>query len=1011
MLFRPDIVLRQNRPTAPDGGGTEGGGADEGDGTESAAPRVAVRSASVPDLPRAPRAPLSPKTGEVSAEIKVGAEDTRIAQMQSMLQQRIAEIAKAEVDGDIKLAKAKQSEMNAKNLEAFGAGLAQLEQEALQSSLQNAHNIQQLGREVGSFRPRPGRLFHDSSGAAMWGAAMSLAAGAFQSERSGGPNTAMAIIDTAIKQDLAAQEIQYDAMKTELQANQTLYSQMRASYGDAIVARKAQGAALREAAAARLQAAGREFLPEQAKLAGDIAAEKQIQLANKELIEVAEKTFTIRSTTAAGKEGERLMSLLPAALQDRLLQSAGRADLRILGMFGEEGIALYRQEAEREQLEGQGLLRLSQALQKQTEVQVKEGTRPPAGVKPTVTVKPKPKPKAVREGSGAGPREASLAAPPPRVIKAAPEGGEDASAERTVEDIEREIWEAESLLDDEEAGARVLNEDTGETLAQNVAKRVADLEEEKRQAQAVEAIGAEMRESAPAIEADLKVLVSTRGGDSKRKSLESLMTQSREGNAVAIYAQTAFPPRAIDRSVVEALLPGSDNDERRRQAIETMATLQDALGGTVNLQGKGGAELLARAQEIGRGAFLNQQDLRFAGKVDVGALSALRQSVDLAVIPTMFGLSGIVRAGGKFEFADLEDARSKAEKQMGVGGERGMGLKVVRRPVTLMVPSRIWDPRVNDGNGGWVDSGRPPAKVVINMPVLASAQLTFDDKSIGQDFIPQLAGKQEQVDDYVNGGTVTVLGETAAQRQEVRKAIGEIQPLSKYAQSLLLYGSIMEESMKVVTDGGEGGFTALSEWAAGGQDDLNPDIIMAGWRRAVEKSKGLGLRTLHLNPSTPPLLQDAKTGEWRVNPKNDIARAIGLAPETGFLEGDQEFEVTQAFLSGNIATLSHFVGFMAPQNAEMRLLEAMTGQSEAKGSVFDPRTWQWRTATRSPERAALGFMQFLDNKADSIYESYTVPAAGMQQLYEGAIGALKGTGKQRGQIDWEQLTQAARRNE
>ncbi len=127
MLFRPDIVLRQHAGVTASPP-ADAPATDEGDGTESSAPKVAVRSASVPDRPRAPRAPLSPKTGEVSAEIKVGAEDTRIAQMQSMLQQRIAEIAKAEVDGEIKLAKAKQSEMNAKNLEAFGAGLAQLAQ-------------------------------------------------------------------------------------------------------------------------------------------------------------------------------------------------------------------------------------------------------------------------------------------------------------------------------------------------------------------------------------------------------------------------------------------------------------------------------------------------------------------------------------------------------------------------------------------------------------------------------------------------------------------------------------------------------------------------------------------------------------------------------------------------------------------------------------------------------------------------------------------------------------------
>jgi hypothetical protein len=339
-----------------------------------------------------------------------------------------------------------------------------------------------------------------------------------------------------------------------------------------------------------------------------------------------------------------------------------------------------------------------------------------------------------------------------------------------------------------------------------------------------------------------------------------------------------------------------------------------------------------------------------------------------------------------------------------------MGLKVVRRPVTLTVPSRIWDPRVNDGNGGWVDSGRPPAKVVINMPVLASAQLTFDDKSIGQDFIPQLAGKQEQVDDYVNGGTVTALGETAAQRGKVVAAIDAIQPLSDYAQALLLYGSIFAESADR-----EGGFTAFSEWLEEGQGDIDPQTVMAGWRRAVKESRNVKLRTVHIDPTVPPLLSEEVEvdGEmqtrWSANPKSSLARALGLRKETGFLEGKQEFELTQNLQAGNIATLSHFVGFMAPQKAEMALLEAMTGQTS--GALFDPRTWSSRSATQSPERAALAFMEFISTKTKSVYRSYTVPAAGMQQLYEGAIGALKGAGQQRGQIDWEQLTQAARRNE
>ena len=152
MLFRPDIVLR-DVPAE----GTQGGG---GNAEPAPAP---PRSTGVQEGAAAQRSgggATLDRGDTLKVEKKVGAEWAHAQIYKSKFREAAAAVAKAEVDAKIKQAKAKQNLDNAGQLDQFAAGLQQLENEALQSSLQNAHNIQQLGREVGSFRPRPGRIRH-----------------------------------------------------------------------------------------------------------------------------------------------------------------------------------------------------------------------------------------------------------------------------------------------------------------------------------------------------------------------------------------------------------------------------------------------------------------------------------------------------------------------------------------------------------------------------------------------------------------------------------------------------------------------------------------------------------------------------------------------------------------------------------------------------------------------------------------------------------------------------------
>ena len=222
---------------------------------------------------------------------KEGAEEFRKRQARSLEYAAIENVRAAEATEDyyenVAIARRDAAAVFKGEADSMGA----LKDRALTESLEQAQRVQAVARKVGAFSPRPGRLFADASGAASFGAALSLAAGAMESARSGGPNVALGIINNAIKRDVAAQELELEGMKAELQAEATVFQEIRAAYGDAITAQKAQMAAEQEAAVMYLQAQMDQYMGP-VKKAQLMAVAHQMQAqSNNTLIEMSERTY------------------------------------------------------------------------------------------------------------------------------------------------------------------------------------------------------------------------------------------------------------------------------------------------------------------------------------------------------------------------------------------------------------------------------------------------------------------------------------------------------------------------------------------------------------------------------------------------------------------------------------------------------------------------------------------------------------------------------------------------
>lgn len=243
---------------------------------------------------------------------KEGAEEFRKRQARSLEHAAIENVRAAEATEEYyeNVAIARRDAAAVFKGEADSMG--ELKNRALTESLEQAQRVQAVARKVGAFSPRPGRLFADASGAASFGAALSLAAGAMESARSGGPNVALGIINNAIKRDVAAQELELEGMKAELQAEATVFQEIRAAYGDAITAQKAQMAAEQEAAVMYLQAQMDQYMGP-VKKAQLMAVAHQMQAqSNNTLIEMSERAY---QTITNHKKGQVMADMKKLNIQ------------------------------------------------------------------------------------------------------------------------------------------------------------------------------------------------------------------------------------------------------------------------------------------------------------------------------------------------------------------------------------------------------------------------------------------------------------------------------------------------------------------------------------------------------------------------------------------------------------------------------------------------------------------------------------------------------------------------
>ena len=132
----------------------------------------------------------------------------------------------------------------------------------------------------------------------------------------------------------------------------------------------------------------------------------------------------------------------------------------------------------------------------------------------------------------------------------------------------------------------------------------------------------------------------------------------------------------------------------------------------------------------------------------------------------------------------------------------------------------------------------------------------------------------------------------------------------------------------------------------------------------------------------PPLVRDGEGGAWKVNTASQLGKTLGLTDQ-----GDGEFSVTAATSMVNVGPLSHFVGFMAPQRAEMELLRDATGSTKAPLWNF-LKQWQ-RGEAQTPAAGAASFSAFLRTATEAIVSHDMTTAAGAAEIYRGATQAMQ----------------------
>jgi len=997
------------------------------------------------DRPRTGAAPARPS---VSVKHRVGAEPARAAYFSNKREEGLARLAQGEALSAQALAEGKASQEQAEKLQQWAEGVRQLEDEALQASMRNAQNVQKLGAMVGSFRPRPGRLFQDGSAAAMWGAAMSLAASTFQSSRSGGANGAMQIIQTAIQQDLAAQELQYDAKKSELQSAQTLYTQMRASYGDAIVARQAQRAALLEAAkmrvtAAGAPAAGAAAMAEKAALNYELNAE-----GNKSLIEMAEKEYTITSYARAKDLGPALLKLLPRELQMQLLENSGSADLATLYGISSKAAQQLLEQAQMSQERGNALKAAvdaeakrmdaeDQAEQKRQRVAAAAGagagTRRGRGAGSPPTRATEPAETTVEaeateteatpqgevsatttestvEADGGTERltevrsvlEERRAAGPPRTTIRGDDGSPTVVSPATPEEAfsiardymftqgvdyregekeraqvqayadklfePRRQWNEEMAALEEEEAALAASAQQAAAQEQAAAAQVQQQEaqaadaEAQRQLEASfardEAMVAQAGESAKVVRGNLKSVMATPGKRADARvndaRFRELAEENEQGDLVSYDLMSTLPRGGdLPSSWRDPVMPGAPAARGERK-IRNQTNFLRALGGTVNIDRSTpqGQRLWDRFTTLGvRGSLLGAERLTKDGE------DAKRTAgpVDQSQIPVAFVRD--INPDGS-----LEKSPQKLRDQLGAAGLRGVNLVAGWMPQTVMAPKYVRMTGEGVENGGIVQQGEAPVTIMvpvwINRSLMKKAVIDENDYQFGD--TSETAGQ-----DVLRGGKrIYRPGLGKKEKQEYRAQNERVKKLKPWVTKLMMFAGLRSTTGQAFGEGAEAGV------------DLDLGEVRQGIQRAIENADS-GRLTRLSQAQKNDLRRVAEGGDPR---ESELLRGILSRDEDG------KYFLTSNGLESGKGTVSHFYGFMAPQKAELEIVERSTGMQRA--DWYSPIKWAQRLKQTKAQSSALAFRDDLQDKLTAMYDTYTMSAPTGQAVYDATLRAM-----------------------
>ncbi len=287
--------------------------------------------------PKAPKGRRGPPMAQVTRQGTVSPNLGLLADALGEQQQAQANITRAFQRQEEAKAKALQDTSDL--LAAEANRLAQQRETAMQDAIERSRKLQAQADELGAMAPSAGRLFGSDAQAASFGAALSIAAGAMLSARTGGENVALKIIDRAIQRDMESQREAIKNKQFSAQMGLQLAQEMRAAFRDDMVASEAMQATLLRYTENRLQAIISQTNDQVLRARGEEAiANLRMQYAEK--IEAATRgsfgvtmAMPLRQAQAmlAASQGQDLPPISTHDMQRDAAQGGGEATQEGLG--------------------------------------------------------------------------------------------------------------------------------------------------------------------------------------------------------------------------------------------------------------------------------------------------------------------------------------------------------------------------------------------------------------------------------------------------------------------------------------------------------------------------------------------------------------------------------------------------------------------------------------------------------------------------------------------------------